>query len=244
MIRSVIIDDEPESRIAVFNILSNYCKDVEVLGEAGDVASGIETIIEHEPDLVFLDIQMPDGSGFKLLEGFDNINFHVVIITAYDQYAIKAIKFSAVDYILKPIDPQQLIDAVEKVKTLTPAKFQSPERIQNLLNNRNVFTKIALPTLNGYRFVYIKDIIRCEADNNYTYFFLKTTEQIVVTRTLKEYEMLLKDDSFIRVHQSHLVNLEYVTEYIKGDGGIAVMSDGSEVEISRRKKDIFLKSML
>lgn len=244
MIKAVIIDDEAESRNAVSNILNNYCKDVKILGEADDVASGIILIKKKKPEVVFLDIQMPDGSGFNLLESFGDTYFHVVFITAYDQYAIKAIKFSALDYILKPIDPQQLIDAVEKVKKITPAKTQSPERIINLLKNKKNITKIALPTLNGYRFVNIKDIIRCESDNNYTNFYLQTTEQLIVTRTLKEYELMLKEDSFVRVHQSHLVNLDFVEQYIKGDGGTVIMSDGSEVEISRRKKEIFLKSMM
>jgi two-component system LytT family response regulator len=178
------------------------------------------------------------------LQKFESIDFHVIFITAYDQYAIKAIKFSAIDYILKPIDPQQLVDAVEKLKKLIPNQVQSNERIGTLLSNKQTISKIALPTLSGYRFVNIKDIIRCEADNNYTSFFLQTTEQFIVTRTLKEYEQLLKNDSFVRVHQSHLVNLNFVTQYIKGDGGIAIMSDGSEVEISRRKKEEFLKSIL
>lgn len=142
------------------------------------------------------------------------------------------------------IDPQQLINAVEKVKKITPVKIQSPERIINLLNNKRNITKIALPTLNGFRFVNIKDIIRCESDNNYTNFYLQTTEQLIVTRTLKEYEIMLKDDSFVRVHQSHLVNLDFVEQYIKGDGGTVIMSDGSEVDISRRKKENFLKSMM
>jgi len=244
MIKAVIIDDEAESRNAVSNILLNYCKDIEILGEADDVASGIVLIKKKKPEVVFLDIQMPDGTGFKLLENFSAINFHVVFITAYDQYAIKAIKFSALDYILKPIDPQQLINAVEKVKKIAPDKIQSPERIINLLKNKRNISKIALPTLNGYRFVNIKDIIRCESDNNYTNFYLQTTEQLIVTRTLKEYEIMLKEDSFVRVHQSHLVNLDFVEQYIKGDGGTVIMSDGSEVEISRRKKETFLNSMM
>ncbi len=214
------------------------------MGEADDVASGIVLIKKNSPEVVFLDIQMPDGSGFNLLESFNNANFHVVFITAYDQYALKAIKFSALDYILKPIDPQQLINAVEKVKKIAPAKIQSPERITNLLKNNKNISKIALPTLNGYRFVNIKDIIRCESDNNYTNFYLQTTEQLIVTRTLKEYEIMLKDDSFVRVHQSHLVNLDFVEQYIKGDGGTVIMSDGSEVEISRRKKETFLNSIM
>ncbi len=244
MISSVIIDDEQESRKAVSNILLKYCNDIEILGEADNVASGIRLIKNKQPDLVFLDIQMPDGTGFNLLESFNNINFHVVFITAYDQYAIKAIKFSAVDYILKPIDPQQLIDAVEKVRNLSPANIQSPERINTLLNNKREVIKIALPTLNGYHFVKVRDIIRCEADNNYTNFFLNLGHTFLVTRTLKEYELLLKEESFVRVHQSHLINTNFVVQYIKGEGGTAIMSDGSEIDISRRKKDVFLKSML
>jgi two-component system LytT family response regulator len=244
MIRSVIIDDEPESRTAVSNILTNYCEDVEILGEAGDVASGIQLIRQTQPDVVFLDIQMPDGTGFKLLESFDDIQFQVIFITAFDQYAIKAIKFSAIDYILKPVDPQQIIKAVQKLRKMSPEKNQYSERIGMLLENKQKVTKIALPTQNGYRLVRIGDIIRCEADNNYTNFYLRTTEKFLVTRTLKDYELMLDHDSFMRVHQSHLINLNFVEQYIKGDGGIAIMSDGSEVEISRRKKDTFLNHIL
>jgi len=244
MIRAVIIDDEPESRKAVSNILTNYCKDVTVLGEAVDVASGIKLINDEQPDVVFLDIQMPDGDGFDILKSFKTINFHVIFVTAYNQYAIKAIKFSAIDYLLKPLDPQQLIESVEKLRRLSPENNQSPQRVEVLLDNKNKVSKIALPTLNGFRFVKVKDIIRCEADNNYTSFFLQTTERILVTRTLKDFELMLKEDSFIRVHQSHLININFVEQYIKGDGGTAIMSDGSEVEISRRKKDQFLNGML
>jgi len=244
MIRAVTIDDEPESRKAITNILTDYCKDVTILGEADNVASGIKLIKETNPDVVFLDIQMPDGNGFDILESFDTINFHVIFVTAFNQYAIKAIEFSAIDYLLKPLDPAKLLKAVEKLKNLSPKINQSSERVEMLLKNKNNVSKIALPTLNGYRFVKVKDIIRCEANNNYTSFYLQTTEKIVVTRTLKDFESMLKDDSFIRVHQSHLINIDYVEQYIKGDGGTAIMSDGSEVEISRRKKDQFLNGML
>ena len=243
MIRTVIIDDEPESRMAVSNILTNYCPDVEILGEAADVSSGIEAIKKHRPDMVFLDIQMPDGTGFKLLESFNDIDFHVVFVTAFEQFAIKAIKFSAIDYILKPVDPELLIEAVEKVKNLSPKKIQSPERISTLLINKQKITRIALPTLSGYHFVRIREIIRCEADNNYTYFYMNAGGKFLVTRTLKEYELLLKEDSFVRVHQSHLINLDFVAQYIKGEGGTVVMADGSQVEISRRKRELFLQRM-
>ncbi len=244
MIKAVIIDDEAESRNVISNIVKNYGTDIEIAGEADNVASGVKLIKKTNPDLVFLDVQMPDGTGFTLLEKFAKITFQVIFVTAYEQYAIKAIKFSAIDYILKPIDPQLLIEAVEKVKKLSPEKNQAFERINNLLKNSKNISKIALPTLNGYRFVKVQYIVRCESDNNYTIFYLQTNEKIIVTRTLKEYEEMLKNDSFVRVHQSHLINLNHVEQYIKGDGGTAVMSDGSEVEISRRKKELFLKRIL
>lgn len=244
MIKTVIIDDEAEGRNVVSNVLKNYCPEVEILGEADSVSSGFNLIKKTNPDLVFLDIQMPDGTGFSLLEQINEINFHVVFVTAYEQYAIKAFKYSAIDYLLKPIDPQMLIEAVEKIRRYSPAKIQTAERVINLLENRKTISKIALPTLNGYRFVKAQDIVRCESDNNYTLFYLQTAEKIVVTHPLKEYETLLRSETFIRVHQSHLINLNYVEQYIKGEGGTAIMSDGSEIEISRRKKEMFLKSML
>jgi two-component system LytT family response regulator len=244
MFKALIIDDEAEARKAVNNILTTFCHNVEVLGEADGVASGIELITKKEPDVVFLDVEMADGTAFDLLQNINPIHFHVVFITAYEKYAIRAIKFSALDYLLKPIDPQQLIDAVNKLSKVSPRENQSDERIELLMDNKKSLSKLALPTLNGYRFIRVKDIIRCEANNNYTSFYLQTTERILVTKTLKDFESLLKDDSFIRVHQSHLINVDYVEQYIKGEGGVAIMSDGSQVEISRRRKDKFLRGML
>ena len=243
MIKSVIIDDEPEGRKVLSNILTNYCQGVMVLGEADGVVSGIELIDKVQPDVLFLDIQMNDGTGFDILTHFYPADFYVVFVTAYDQYAIKAIKFSAFDYLLKPIDPQKLIETVNRLQNLPERNRQSSEQLEVLLNNKNKVSKIALPTINGYRFVKISDVIRCESDSNYTKFYLHTGEHIVVTRTLKEFETLLKDESFIRVHQSHLINVDFVEQYIKGEGGVAIMSDGAEIEISRRRKDQFLKGM-
>jgi len=243
MIRAVIIDDEQESRNIILNILNEYCDDLTVVGQADDVKSGIRVITDKKPDVVFLDIQMPDGSGFDLLEQTKHLEFQVVFITAYDQFALKAIKFSALDYILKPIDPQQLIEAVKKVRKNEMDIDTLTRKIQTLLRNKNGFQRITLPTFEGYRFVNIKDIVRCEADSNYTNFYLSSGEKILVTKTLKEYDDILSGLDFIRVHQSHLVNIKYVDRYIKGEGGTIVMSDGSSVNVSRRRKEDFLNMM-
>lgn len=243
MIRAIIIDDEQESRNTVFNILKGFCPNVEVAGQAANVKEGLQLIAGEKPDVVFLDIQMPDGTGFDLLEKVENLHFQVIFITAYDHYALKAIKFSALDYILKPVDPNQLIAAVEKIKTNNTSYDDITRRIHTLLRNKNSFERITLPTFEGFKFVNLKDIIRCESDSNYTHFYLNTGEKILVTRTLKEYEETLSDMNFIRVHQSHLVNTRYVDRYIKGDGGTVVMVDGSEVEVSRRRKEEFLRRM-
>lgn len=244
MIRGIIIDDEPDSRSAISNILRLYCNNIEIAGEAGSVSEGLSLIAGEKPDVVFLDIQMNDGTGFDLLEMVKEIAFQIIFVTAYDQYALRAIKFSALDYILKPVDPQQLISAVEKIR-LRPAEFDEvTQKLNILLRNKNGFERITLPTLDGYNFVDIKDIIRCEAESNYTRFHFNTGKKVLVTRTLKEFEEYLAPLNFYRVHQSHLVNLKYVDQYIKGDGGTVIMIDGAQVEVSRRRKEGFLALML
>ncbi len=243
MIHAIIIDDELESRNTIRNILNNFCDNVSVVAQAENVSEGVNIIETEKPDVVFLDIQMPDGTGFDLLEKTMDTDFQVVFITAHDQFALKAIKFSALDYILKPIDPQQLINAVNKIKLPGTDINTITHKIQTLLRNKNGFERITLPTFEGFRFINIKDIIRCEADNNYTNFFLNSGEKILVTKTLKEYEETLSGLDFIRVHQSHLINIKFVDRYIKGDGGTLVMADGSEVDVARRRKDDFLKKM-
>ena len=244
MIRSIIIDDEFESRNTILNILNNYCENISVEAQAENVKDAFKKINELKPDVVFLDIQMPDGTGFDLLEKFHKIDFQVIFITAYDQFALKAIKCSALDYILKPVDPVQLIEAVKKLTNTDDDFTVLTKKINTLLRNKNGFERISLPTFEGFRFINLKDIIRCEADNNYTNFYLSSGEMIVVTKTLKIYEEALSDLDFIRVHQSHLVNIKYVDQYVKGDGGTIIMVDGSEVEVSRRRKDDFLEKML
>jgi len=243
VIRAIIIDDEQESRNTVINILNNFCKNIQVVAQAENVKAGIEIIEKENPDVVFLDIQMPDGTGFDLLEELVEVNFQVIFVTAYDQYALKAIKFSALDYLLKPVNPQHLIDAVEKLKKPETDFGLISKQISTLLRNKNGFERITLPTFDGLRFIILKDIIRCEADNNYTNFYLNSGEKVLVTKTLKEYDESLSGEDFIRVHQSHLVNSKYIDRYIKGDGGTIIMTDGSQVEVSRRRKEEFLKRM-
>ena len=243
MIRAIIIDDEEESRNTISNILSKYCDNVSITGQAENVRGGLDLINKEKPDVVFLDIRMPDGTGFDLLEKVHEISFRVIFVTAHDQYALRAIKVSALDYILKPVDPQQLIDAVEKIKEPPNDMETITHKINTLLRNKNGFERITLPTFEGFKFINIKDIIRCEADNNYTFFYLNSGEKILVTKTLKEYDETLSGVDFIRVHQSHLVNTKFIDRYIKGDGGSLVMADGSEVEVSRRRKEEFLRRM-
>lgn len=243
MVKAVVIDDEHDSRKALINILRACCSFVVVVAEAGGVEQGIRAIREHRPDVVFLDIQMDDGSGFDLLERIEERNFQVIFVTGYDQFAIKAIRFSALDYLLKPIDPQALADAVNRVKKKDENLDTISRQIETLLSNKNGFKKISVPTLEGLKFIRLEEIIRCESDSNYTRFFLKSGEKILVTRTLKEFEEALSGMSFLRVHQSHMINLQYVDRYIRGEGGVIVMSDGSEVEVSRRKKEAFLKAI-
>ncbi len=243
MIKAIIIDDEQDCRDALINILDRYCSSISIVGQAGNVHDGLALIRAEEPDVVFLDIQMPDGTGFDLLEKLHKVDFQVIFVTAYDRYALTAFKFSALDYIMKPVDPQQLIKAVEKIR-LAPTGFDElTQKLNILLRNKNGFERITLPTLEGLSFVDVKDIIRCEAEGNYTWFYIDSGKKILITRTLKDYDELLTPLGFFRVHHSHLVSLKYVDRYVKGDGGLVIMADGAKVDVSRRRKDDFLKLM-
>ncbi|MBI9036982.1 MAG: response regulator transcription factor [Bacteroidales bacterium] len=243
MIRSIIIDDEEKGRNTLRNFLKKYCNNISVVAEGDCVKSGLEKISTYNPDLVFLDIQMPDGTGFNLLEKIKEIDFKVIFVTAYDQYALKAFKFSAIDYLLKPIDPEKLIDAVNRLSDIEDIKSIN-KKLEVLVGNNNRFEKIALPTVNGVHLVKIKDIIRCESESNYTTIFLATGKKILVTKTLKEYDEMLTPMHFYRVHQSHLINLAFVEKYHKGEGGFVIMEDGSEIEVARRRKEGFLSELI
>jgi two-component system LytT family response regulator len=214
-----------------------------VVAQADGYISGMAAIKETNPDVIFLDIQMPDGNGFKLLEDIGNINFDVIFTTAFDQYAIKAIKYSALDYLLKPIAPDDLkaaVDKVEKKKTGDDARTNINFLLENIKNKNTDFKKIVLSTSEGMSVVEIKNIIRCESDDCYTYFYMEDGKKVIVSKTLKEIEELLGEYNFLRPHRSHLINILHIKNYIKTDGGTVIMSDGCQVPVSRRKKDIIL----
>ncbi|GAB4029070.1 LytR/AlgR family response regulator transcription factor [Spirosoma gilvum] len=250
-LRAVIIDDETNARQALTNLLQLLCPDVDLCGEAKNVDTGIELIKREHPDLVFLDIQMPGKTGFDLLASFDKADFGVIFTTAYEEFAIRAFRFSAIDYLLKPIDPDELQSAVSKYKSQLVSV--SPQQIKilqehietshpNSLTQRtkNDHQRIALPTAEGIHFVQMTDIIQCESMGSYTKFHLVGNKPIVVSRLLKEYEEILDNYYFFRVHQSNIVNLEHIKRYVKGDGGQVWLSDNTEVEVSRRRKEEFL----
>lgn len=246
MIRAIIIEDEPRGRNALVKMLEAFQHKVELVGTAENASTGRQLISELKPALVFLDIEMPHQNGFDMLADIPVRDFEIVFTTAYDQYAIKAFKFSATDYLLKPFEHDELEEAINKVETRIRNR-QGSAGIDVLLQNIRQLSsrenKIALPTSDGLIFVETRNIIRCESDANYTRFFIEQSKPILVSKTLKEFEEMLEEYDFVRVHHSHLINTRHIKRYIKGEGGIAVMSDNSEVEISRRKKESFLNKL-
>ena len=245
MITATIVDDEPYSCETLATLLERYCPDVKVLDICYSAASALKSINEQKPQLLFLDIEMPHMNGFELLEKLSDIDFELVFTTSYDQYAIKAFRFSALDYLLKPIDQDDLRKAVQKAVSST--NHVSPQQIKVLLEKINhpslVVNKIAIPTLEGLQMLLIESIIHCEADRNYTIINLKGKQKIVASKTLKEVEELLEDYPFIRVHHSYIVNLNEVEKYVKGEGGYLMMSNGTSIDVSRSRKEFLLKKL-
>ena len=250
-LRAVIIDDETNAREALANLLKLLCPEVDICGEAKNVDLGIELIRQKQPNLVFLDVQMPGKNGFDLLSSFEKVDFGVIFTTAYQEFAIRAFRFSAVDYLLKPIDPDELQAAVEKFKahvgSLNSQQLQilqehldEKQGLRLMQRQKNANQRIALPTAEGIHFVQMTDIVQCESLGSYTKFHLTKGPAIVVSRLLKEYEEILDNYYFFRVHQSNIVNLEHIKRYVKGDGGQVWMSNNAEIEVSRRRKDEFL----
>lgn len=241
-IRALIIEDEPNNRENLLTLINEYCPAIQVVALCESAIEARKKITELSPDLLFLDIEMPGGNGFSLLESLPAINFEVIFVTAYDSYGIKAIKFSALDYLLKPIDTFDLIKAVEKATEKIKQK-QENIRMTNLLQNtqRTEGQKmIALSLADKIEFVEISSIIRCESESNYTTFYLKNGEKLLVSKTLKEYDELLTPFHFLRVHQSHLINIREIKSFVKNDGGYIKMKDGSTVSISRQRREMVL----
>ena len=244
-ISAIIIEDEQHNRDNLSQMIAEHCPAVEIVAICNSAREGRGSILALHPDLIFLDIEMPEESGFSLLENLPRIDFEVIFVTAYDYYGIKAIKFSALDYILKPLDTNNLIAAVEKAKDKIMQK-QENLRLRNMLENvhrSNTDKMIALSLSDKVEFIEVSTIIRCESDSNYTTFFLKNGEKLLVSKTLKEYDELLSPYGFLRVHQSHLINLKEMKSYIKSDGGYIQMKDGSSVSISRQRRETVLKTL-
>lgn len=240
--KALIIDDEKRTRQMIAKMVESMELGIECYPIGESVQSGLKAIEEIHPDLVFLDIQMPDGTGFDLLNSLEERNFEVIFITAFEEYAVKAIKFSALDYILKPVDADELETAVKKaVHTVNKnlSNLQLNALNQNIQNKDK--KRLVLKTHDSVHVVDLDNIIRCESDRNYTSFYLNEGKTILVSRTLKEYETILVEYQFFRVQQSHLINLKYIDRYDKKDGGSVVMKDGSEVPLSPAKKDAFFR---
>ncbi len=246
MTKAVIIEDEILGVNNLKNLLARYCPDVQVIGVAGSVTEGVALLNDPDcnPDVAFLDINLSDGLVFQMLNQLEEINFEVIFITAYEQFAIKACEYSAIGYVLKPIDPEQLVAAVNRIK---PGKLNKiTERLQifnQQLNTPNKFEKIGVSAIDGIYFVYLKDIVRFEGEDNYTHIFLKTGERITASKTIKAYEDMLSSANFFRVHKSHVINLNFMKKFVKGDGGFLVMEDGKQIDVSRRRRPAFIEHM-
>ncbi|HTE27365.1 LytR/AlgR family response regulator transcription factor [Flavitalea sp.] len=244
MLKSILVDDEVHCLDTLNILLGDYCPGVEVVEQCMSAKQGLAAIQKHDPSLVFLDIEMPTLTGFDMLQQLQVIPFAVIFTTSYDQYAIKAIRFSAMDYLLKPIDPKELVAAVNKVQAqkYLPTAEQFHMLMNQYKHRESPFHKVAVPTAEGFELVPAGELIRCEANDNYTWLFLKDKTKIVACRTLKEMEEQLSQfGSFVRVHHSYIVNLNEVAKYIRGEGGYLVMSDGATVNVSRSRKDALLK---
>ncbi len=238
--RAVLIDDEISNLENLRVLLEKHCPQVEIVATLQNVSEAVTAIQKQLPNLVFLDIQMGEQTGFDVLRMIPTRNFEVIFVTAYDQYGIDAVKFAALDYLLKPIDIEELVNAVNKAAHKLASQLQSSQLdflLQQLKKPETNVSKIALQMQSEIRYVSLSEIIRCEADNTYTHFFLSSNEKILVSKSLKEYADLLRPNGFLRTHQSHLVNPAYVKSWLKEDGGILLLTSGEKIPISKPNKD-------
>lgn len=242
MIKSIIVDDELKSRESLRILVQDFCEGTEVLALCQNVAEGIQAIQQHKPDIVFLDIQMQRETGFDLLAKIKEIDFEVIFTTAYSEYAIKAFKFSAIDYLLKPIDIDELKKAIQKVEKKLNSDIggRLQQLIQNLRQDSSENYRLAIPTAEGLVFIKVSDILYCVASSNYTEIYLTDGKKHLVSRTLKEYEEMLESHEFFRIHHSYLINLNGIKKYVRGEGGYVVMVNDKALDVSKRKKESFL----
>jgi len=245
-LKAIIIDDETSSRMSLRQKISSHCPIVEIIEECQGGEEGIKAIEENHPDIVFLDVEMPRMNGFVMLQQLKERNFELIFTTAYDHYAINAIRFSALDYLVKPIEVEELKVAVDRAQQKREEKSPN-QRIETLLHNlldtKSGKSRIAIPSMEGLQFVELSEIIYLGAESNYTLIYLTDNIRITVTRTLKDFEEILPSSLFIRIHHSYIINKDHVLKYIKGDGGRVIMSNGKELEVARRKKEEFMKAI-
>jgi two-component system, LytTR family, response regulator len=244
MLRIVIIDDEQNARELISNTVKHNCSNVEIVGTGESVKTGLEVINAVNPDIVLLDVQMPDGTGFDLLSKLKDFKFKVIFITAHQEFALQAFKFSALNYILKPVDVEELVASINKVEeAIEQNNMDMKMKIlyDNLQNKSKDSKKLILKSTDQIHAVNVKDIIRCESEGNYTRFILNDGRKLLATKILKEFDEMLQNYNFFRVHQSHLINVDFFETFIKADGGTVVMKDKSKIPLASRKKEAFLK---
>jgi two-component system, LytTR family, response regulator len=245
MITATIVDDEPYCCEALCALLERYIPEVKVIDVCYSATVALQSIQNRRPQILFLDVEMPHVNGFEMLEKLPEVNFHLIFTTSYDHYALKAIRYSALDYLLKPIGREDLQKAVQKAFKFTNNTLQQQMEIllQKLHHPSKSISKIAIPTMEGLQMINVETIISCSADSNYTVIFLKDRSKLTASRTLKDMEEILKDYLFARVHHSHIVNLNEIEKYIKGEGGYLMMSDGSNIDVSKNRKELLLKRL-
>lgn len=242
--RAILVDDEPDGIRTLKKLLEINCQEVEIVATCPNAVIAEQKLEELKPDLVFLDVQMPGKNGLEMLAGLTDMNFKVIFVTAHNEYVLQALRFSAVDYLMKPVDEDRLVEAVQRAKERLKQE-RDPEQTATLLHNINkvgspVEMRLCLPTLKGFSVVKLEEIVYCEAQRSYTIFRLIDNKTIMISKPLFDYDRLLNDTIFFRIHKSYLINLLHVKEYIRGEGGTVIMSNGMEIEVSRRKKELFL----
>lgn len=246
MLNAILIDDEENSRSSLKEKLLSHCPQVKVTTLCDNAAKGIEAIDNLQPDIVFLDIEMPVMNGFVMLQQIKYKNFELIFTTAYDHYAIKAIRYSALDYLVKPIEVGDLKAAVSKAEEKRSRSYPNPQielLVEQLINKKNPYSRIAIPTLEGLQFIKIENIIYLEASSNYTHIFTTDKKKYIGSHTLKDFEDMLPPEIFLRIHNSYIINKNFTEKYIRGDGGQVVLTNGITLDVAKRKKHEFLKAI-